>query len=102
VANDFIQSLGLSVRTTDLQHFQEGQYDVVFVNSYDANSQQRFDLITKLAPNLVRQGGIIILNDGHFVNVRRAMDEMTSMGWKTQVPDQTMDRYERFWMVLKH
>lgn len=101
VAKDFIQSLGLSVRTTGLQHLQEGQYDVVFVNSYDANSQQRFDLITKLAPNLVRQGGTIILNDGHFVNVRRAMDEMTSMGWKTQVPDQTMDRYERFWMVLK-
>lgn len=99
----FIQSMGLSATKTHIDQLlaKSNQYDVVFVNAYDANSPQRFELITKVAPNLVRDGGVILLNDGHFVNVRKAMDELTTRGWTSTVPNQTMDRYERFWMVLR-
>ena len=99
-ADIFLKSLGLSATKTSMN--PQEKYDVVFVNAYDANSPQRLDLITNVAPNLVKDGGVIILNDGHFINVRRAMDKMTSIGWTSSVPDQTMDRYERFWMVLTH
>ncbi len=98
--NAFLQSLNLTTNKVDLNSIT-GQHDVVFVNAYDANSPERFNLITKTAPCLVKKGGIIILNDGHFVNVRKAMDHLTSQGWVASVPNQTMDRYERFWMVLK-
>jgi hypothetical protein len=73
---------------------------VVFVNAHPAESTERYTLITEITPTLVNEGGVIILNDGHFVNVRKAMDKLVSMGWYCEVPQQTMDKYDRYWMVL--
>jgi len=100
---NFLQRLGLDVKVCDIKSLgQQGpEFDVVFVNAYSADSKERHDLITTIAPKLVKEGGMLILNDGHFVNVRKAMDYIMARGWTCDVPRQTIDKYDRYWMVLK-
>ena len=65
-----------------------------------AESAERFKLITETVPKMINSGGSIILNDGHFVNVRKAMDVLVAKGWSCDIPQKTMDKYDRYWMVL--
>jgi predicted O-methyltransferase YrrM len=97
----FATTLGLSVITATLSQMPQSQFDVVFVNAYDANSKERYNLIVDFAPKYLMDGGLLVLNDGHFVNVRRAMDSLVSLGWKAEIPQQTMDKYDRYCMVLR-
>ena len=97
----FATTLGLSVTTATLSKMPQSQFDVVFVNAYDANSKERYNLIVDFAPKYLKDGGLLVLNDGHFVNVRRAMDSLVSFGWKAEIPQQTMDKYDRYCMVLR-
>jgi|688.fasta_scaffold39123_4 glycosyltransferase involved in cell wall biosynthesis len=98
--SQFIKKHGGHVRSIDIQDLKSEKFDVVFVNAHPAESAERHALITEVAPTLVNDGGVIILNDGHFVNVRKAMDKLVSMGWDCEVPQKTMDKYDRYWMVL--
>ena len=97
----FATLMGLSVTTAMLSHMPQRQFDFIFVNAYDSNSEERYRLIVDTAPQYLKDGGFLILNDGHFVNVRRAMDNLVSLGWKAEIPQQTMDKYDRYCILLK-
>ena len=97
----FAALLGLSITTAKLSTMPIKKFDVVFVNAYDANSPDRYNLIVDLAPKYLNDDGLLVLNDGHFVNVRRAMDALVGLGWKAEIPSQTMDKYDRYCMVLR-
>ena len=76
----FAALLGLSITTAKLSTMPIKKFDVVFVNAYDANSPDRYNLIVDLAPKYLNDDGLLVLNDGHFVNVRRAMDALVGLG----------------------
>jgi len=97
----FAALLGLSIDTAKLSTMPIKKFDIVFVNAYDANSTDRYNLIVDLAPKYLNHDGLLVLNDGHFVNVRRAMDALIGLGWKAEIPQQTMDKYDRYCMVLR-
>jgi hypothetical protein len=97
----FATTLGLSITEANLSTMPTAKFDVVFVNAYDANSKDRYNLIVDLAPKYLNDGGLLVLNDGHFVNVRRAMDTLVGLGWQAEIPPQTMDKYDRYCMVLR-
>jgi glycosyltransferase involved in cell wall biosynthesis len=98
----FMSTLGLSVTTTTLSDMPLKKFDIIFVNAYEADSQDRYKLIVETAPKYLKDDGVLVLNDGHFVNVRKAMDALVAVGWKAEIPQQTMDKYDRYCMVLKH
>jgi GT2 family glycosyltransferase len=78
-----------------------GEYDIVFVNCYPAESIERQQLTLHVSKHQVAKGGTLILNDGHFSRVRKTMDMLAADGWTVSTPSQTFDSYDRFLMVLK-
>lgn len=97
----FMSALGLHVIATTLGEMPLRKFDIIFVNAYEANSPDRYKLIVETAPKYLKDDGLLVLNDGHFVNVRKAMDALVALGWKAEIPQQTMDKYDRYCMVLK-
>ena len=97
----FMTAMGLSVTTTTLSDMPLNKFDIIFINAYHADSSDRYKLIVETAPKYLKDDGLLVLNDGHFVNVRKAMDALVNLGWKAEIPHQTMDKYDRYCMVLK-
>ncbi len=97
----FASLMGLSMNRATVGEMPLNKFDIIFVNAYEADSQDRYALIVDIAPKYLKDDGLLILNDGHFVNVRRAMDALVALGWKAEIPQQTMDKYDRYCMLLK-
>jgi hypothetical protein len=102
---NFIESRGFKCKresyTQSLLFDKAHGFDLVFVNAALAESHIRHNLIVNVAPQLLAKGGVILLNDGHYPNVSNAVDTLVDKGWHATSIEKTMDRYNRFWVMLR-